>query len=165
MPDENWPKAPYWASDSTPLRSDPASVPDSRLQPNRHLCLFPQSAARNKFVLEFIVFETNQNQCSVWIKEMQALQLSKRTTLIFRALFLAASTTSSSCRSISTMRHFPLSSPSCLTDINHRSDTWPSSTATNLLLRTPWSATQYRGVKAYGSDVTTFSCLNGFFSS
>ncbi|KAB1228035.1 Mediator of RNA polymerase II transcription subunit 13 [Morella rubra] len=86
-------------------------------------------------------------------QEMQALQLSKSTTLISRALFLAASTTSSSCRRISTIPHFPLSSPSCLTDINHRSDTWPSSPATNLLLRTPWSATQYRGVKAYGSDV------------
>ncbi|KAF5448022.1 hypothetical protein F2P56_033529 [Juglans regia] len=86
---------------------------------------------------------------------MLPLQLSKKTKIILsRALFLATSTSSVSCRTLATLPSSPLSSASCHADNNRRTYTWlsPPST-TNILLRTPWSASQHRGIKISGSDV------------
>ncbi|KAG2675241.1 hypothetical protein I3843_13G154300 [Carya illinoinensis] len=88
---------------------------------------------------------------------MRPLHLSKKTKIIFsfsRALFLPTSTSCVSCRTLATLPSSPLSSTSCQADNNRRTYTWLSSpTATNILLRTPWSVSQHRGIKISGSDV------------
>ncbi|XP_059443767.1 uncharacterized protein LOC132175747 [Corylus avellana] len=85
---------------------------------------------------------------------MQALRLSKKTTtLSSRALFLTASSSSFPCRTLTTLRPSPLPSPACHPDTNRGADTRVSLTISNLLLRSPWSVTQHRGMKVSGSDV------------